>query len=384
MAFVSCITANSSLQGGRVLKNGETSKGVSLSFYAEYEEGVIERRSDKDLGSNYNPFENSPHFGLDLFAAHGLGHGFEVNGFTGLGMTAINGKYSLFSGEQYALSTGLGAMFPTLSWDYIETYIGTFALYNSYDFLENLSIYANPIFFYDPGVYRDSLKTGASLGLVFGKSNGLILEWSIYETVRSNVRTSVEHFNIGLVSNLNGLDGRNSVTFDDNFSIVPVLGLEVTPYVTLGLRVDADKSQEESWELETHLGVTSFPEKVRGTSEGYSSVNVYSIGRTIGVGEFWLKPGIARRELFSKDLSDLGWHRVAVKTNGVMVELRSRCYGLMVDWIGLYLPLTFAGTESEFREPDGDSYQPDARERRLARYFRNLPSISLLKTTVQL
>ena len=381
---LSCLSASSSLQTGRVLKQNEGQAGISINFFSEYEESIFDRRDGKDLGSNYNPYENAPHFGLSLFGGHGLGKGSEVNAITSLGTTAINGKTKIYSGTNYATSLGIGTTFPTLSWDYIETYIYHTSLYNSYDLLDNMTVYFNPVYFYDPGFYKDTLIAGFSTGLIFGKDDGLLFEWSLYETVNKKAKESIENFNIGLVTNLQGLSEKTSGIFSHNFSLKPIIGVESLPFLALGLRLNSSKSEIESWEIESLFGVSSLPERMRGTQEGYSSLHKYNVGKVIRFHENLFKIGLSRRELFTKALSPTGWHRISVKTNGFSITYRSMVKSLIIDWIGLYMPIEPFGSETMFLDTNNRSFEPNSKERRLARYYRFWPSLSLLKTTVEL
>lgn len=205
MLCQSCLTFDSQMQTGRMVKPGEYLLTAGYHLNIEHEDdGEEEVHGDFDLSALAN--------GANFIVRRGFSSYFDLGGNFSLGVSSIEPRFSLFSGERFASALGLKWVFPTFSFDTPSLYRYKVAWYNSYEFLANLAVYVVPhvewkLMGRDKTEYR-----GLSVGVVLGQENGLIIEATHAYAVKGEDPRSYQQFIIGYTWSLDKLADRFGVT----------------------------------------------------------------------------------------------------------------------------------------------------------------------------
>lgn len=373
----SCLSFDSQLQTGRMIKPGENIVTVAGHVLLEHEEDVRDKRLRNDFSDDLD--NSQPHTGLNVIVRRGMNSWLDLGFNMSLGDSSVEPRASLYSGERFASAMGTKWLFRTNSVDEPQLHRVKLEWYNSFELLPTFAVYMIPHWELKPFGQSPEEWRGLSAGFLLGKDNGWIFESSYAVEVKGESPQSYEQVKLGYMFGLDKLEGRLAKDkWEEFIKILPQASVKRVSVPSLGLVSRYMYSPDWQGELSLDFGLGAIPSNTE-TKSGYLSLRTYALkARYLWHAPYIAKGGLARHEIRTHYELLPGWHDLTIINHGIDLSFGQSFEAWQVDWVSVYVPLLFLPHSRRFRDADGDHQALPSGLKRTADRFENKLAFSLL------
>ncbi|MBI2601441.1 MAG: hypothetical protein HYW48_00145 [Deltaproteobacteria bacterium] len=373
----SCLSFDSQLQTGRLVKRGQYLVTVAGHILLEHEEDVAAKRLRNDFSDDLDT--SQPHTGLNVIIRRGINSYADLGLNISLGDSSVEPRASLFSGERFASAIGAKWLFRTNSIDEPHLHRIKLGWYNSVELLPTFALYVVPHWESKPFGETQEEWRGVSAGIVLGKENAWILESSYAVEVKGESPQSYEQVKLGYSFGLDKLqDKLETDEWSKLIKVMPQISVKRLTVPSLGLVSRYVFSDDWQGELSLDFGLGPVPSNTE-TKSGYVSFRSYAFkGRYAFYEPYTFKAGLARHEIRAHFELLPGWHDLTITNHGVELSFGQTFKAWQVDWVQVYAPLPFLPHSGRFRDADGDHQALPSGLELWADRYENKLALSLL------